>query len=310
MLNGKFKPFKLLGMALCASLFLFGAIGQTQAAIYTLGDSLSDAGALGFTYMNPTSLAPLAEGNVWVQYITKSTPAFCNDPKHCKLDRETFYYSSMGNNFAVGGAGVTFDSRDAQNSKSFTSLHFQIEALKHNHKLKKGDIVTVWMGSNDILAAAFEPTFDSAKSLAYVSRAGEIFKEEVTELSKTGAKILVITIPELGLTPLGDLTNSVVFLNQLTDLFNQKINKLAKLKNVIVIDSNLYFNDLLGSGDFDVSNIYCREAIIDPIHQCGDADTNPIIDDSGLPFVFADPIHPSNAVHHYIGEKLKSQLLH
>jgi outer membrane lipase/esterase len=310
MFNSKFKPIKLVGIVLCTSLFLFGAISQTQAAIYSLGDSLSDAGALGFTYTNPTSLDPLAEGNVWLQYIAKSTPAFCNDFKHCKLDKETFYYSRIGNNYAVGGSGVTFDSTDAQNPKSFTSLHFQIEALKHNHKLKNEDVITVWIGANDILAAAFEPTFNPAKSVAYVSRAGEIFKEEVTELSKTGAKLFVITIPELGLTPLGDMTNGVDFLNQLTVLFNQKISKLAKIKNVTIIDSNVYFGDVLTSRDFDTSNIYCSTAIIDFDHQCGDVATNPIIGDSGVPFVFADPIHPSNAVHRYIGEKLKSLLLH
>jgi phospholipase/lecithinase/hemolysin len=310
MFNSKFKPFKLVGRALCAGLFLFGAMSQTQAAVYSLGDSLSDAGALGFTYTNPTNSEPLAEGNVWVQYIAKSTPAFCNDVKHCKFDRETFYYSSMGNNYAVGGAGVTFDSTDALTSRNFTSLHFQIEALKHNHKLKKDDVITVWIGANDILAAAFEPTFEPAASLAYVSRAGEIFKEELTGLSNTGAKLFVITIPKLGMTPLGAATNGVDFLNQLTDIFNQKISKLANLKNVTIIDSNVYFSDVLTSREFDTSNTYCS-AIIDPVHQCGNIDTNPITGEtSGVPFVFADPIHPSNAVHRYIGEKLKSLLLH
>jgi outer membrane lipase/esterase len=312
MFKCELKFLKAIGIALCTSLFLLGTISQTQAAIYTLGDSLSDAGALGFTYTNPTNLDPLAEGNVWVQYIAKSTPAFCNDPNHCKLDKETFYYSSMGNNYAVGGAGVTFDSTDAQSPKSFTSLHFQIEALKHNHQLRKGDVITVWIGANDIIAAALEPTFDSAKSLAYVSRAGEIFKEEVAALSKTGAKIIVITVPQLGSTPLAVSVDGVDFLNQLTDVFNQKISKLAKLKNVNIIDSSVYFNDVLTSRDFDPSNTYCSTAIIDPDNQCG-GDNNPITakpSDPDVPFVFADPIHPSNAVHRYIGDKLKSLLLH
>lgn len=307
MFKDKFRPFKLICIVYCISAFLLGAVSQAQAAIYSLGDSLSDAGALGFTYTNPTSLEPLAEGNVWVQYIAKSTPAFCNDSKHCKFDRETFYYSSMGNNYAVGGAGVTFDSTDANLTRNFTSLHFQVEALEHNQKLKKNDVITVWMGANDILAAASDP----ATSVANVKKAGIVFKEEVAELAKSGAAIVVITIPQLGNTPLGlSADDGGVFLNQLTDLFNQKISKLAKLKNVTIIDSNVYFSDVLTSRDFDTSNIYCS-AIIDPTHQCGDIATNPITGNvSEVPFVFADPIHPSNAVHRFVGEKLKSLLIH
>lgn len=116
----------------CFTAALFFSVANADATIYSLGDSLSDAGALGFTYTNPVTLSPMAEGNVWVQYLGNSTPAFCNDPRHCTFDRNSYYYSSTGNNYAVGGAGVTFDSTDARLPRNYTSLHYQIVALLHH----------------------------------------------------------------------------------------------------------------------------------------------------------------------------------
>ncbi len=78
-----------------------------KAADYVLGDSLSDAGALGITYTNPASVSPWIWGTVWVQDIPgyTSTPVFCNAPQ-CAFNSQAFYYTNLtGNNYAVGGAG-------------------------------------------------------------------------------------------------------------------------------------------------------------------------------------------------------------
>jgi outer membrane lipase/esterase len=283
-------------------LTLFISVTNANATTYNLGDSLSDAGALGFTYTNPVSIKPLSEGKVWVQYLSNSIPAFCDDNRHCKFNNETYYYSDTGNNYAVGGAGVTFDSTDARLARNFTNLHAQIEALTHNHKLTSEDIVTVWMGANDVFAA----TADPYTSADVVKQTGEIFKSELKKLAKFGAKIYVITIPDLGQTPLGLYSSDGGrFLTELTEIFNSEISSLARVKNISLIDSNALFALLVASGDFDNSDIYCG-AIIDPKHICGNKRTNPAIpNNSDLPFIYADPVHPSNAVHKWIADTLQ-----
>jgi outer membrane lipase/esterase len=280
---------------------LFISVTNANATTYNLGDSLSDAGALGFTYTNPTSLRPLSEGKVWVQYLSNSIPAFCNDTRHCKFNNETYYYSDTGNNYAVGGAGVTFDTMDARLAINFTNLHAQIEALTHNHKLSDEDIVTVWMGANDILAA----TSDPYTSVDVVKQTAEIFRSEVKRLSKFGAKIYVITIPDLGQTPLGFNSGSGEFLTLLTEIFNSEISSLSRIKNISLIDSDALLALLVASGNFDNSDIYCA-AIIDPKHVCGNKRTNPLTSNNAdLPFIYADPVHPSNAVHKWIADTLQ-----
>ncbi len=268
-----------------------------NAEVYSLGDSLSDAGSLGFTYTNPATLSPLTRGQVWVQYLLSSTPAFCNDPKHCLFNNDTFYYTSTGNNYAVGGAGITFDSTDAQVKNNYTNLHSQIYALLHNHVIDKSDVITVWMGANDIFSAARNPN----TSVSQVAYAAQVFNTEIVNLAKTGANIYVFTIPDLGKTPLGQsASDGGTLLSELTDLFNGSI---SGLKNVTFIDSNAVFEKL--SQELSTSMIYCS-AIIDPKHICGDPKKNPINQDPTImPYLlFADPQHPSNAAHHSIAEYL------
>lgn len=295
----------LSSVVLVASLCL--SYGQANATIYTIGDSLSDAGALGFTYTNPFALRPLREGNVWVQYLTNSVPAFCNDPKHCRLDHQSFYYSSRGNNYAVGGAGINFDSTDIPLAPSYTSLHYQVEALMHNHELTPNDLVTVWIGANDIIAAATDPTLGG---VSFVIQAATTMKREVARLTRSGAKVIVISIPDIGATPLGLNSPSDVAkaLTELTKVFNGATRGVANFQNVTLIDSNQLYQQLLLSGEFDNTGIYCN-TIIDPNNVCGSA-TNPLqVKHPEPPLVYADPIHPSNAAHRWIGELMKT-LLH
>lgn len=297
------KAFTFLLMAASALLS-----ASAHAAIYHIGDSLSDSGALGFTYTNPVELSPLEEGRVWTQYVSNSIPAFCDDPKHCKWDPDTFYYTKRGNNYAVGGAGVTFDSTDILDSagniaKSYTSLHDQIHALTHNRALTAQDVITVWMGANDILAiAAGDPTLSESA----VAQVAEVFNAEIRRLAKFGARIYVVTIPDLGKTPLGSSSpDGGAFLTYLTTLFNDGISRLSSNGNVTMIDSNALLHSLLSSGNFDNTGIYCS-VIIDPWDLCGDPTTNPESSAKHvLPFVFADPIHPSYAAHRWIGLTIK-----
>lgn len=294
--NKQVTGFLAVGIALAM------AILPAKAEIYTLGDSLSDAGALGLTYTDPTAVSPLTEGKVWVQYLTDSVPAFCNDPNACPLNSSTLYYSKPGNNFAVGGAGVTFDSPDARAQKSYTDLHSQVYALLHGRNLTRDDVVTIWIGANDILDAARHPS----SSASYISAVVRTFQSELATLAAgvNGARIFVFTLPDLGTTPLGlSMSDGGKLLTELTAAFNQGISAVGE-SNVKIIDSTPIFTRLIQV--MATSSVYCSK-IIDPRHLCGNP-SNPLASalSAQAPLLFADPLHPSHAAHQYIANELSA----
>ncbi|HEX7914134.1 SGNH/GDSL hydrolase family protein [Rudaea sp.] len=267
-----------------------------RAEIYTLGDSLSDAGSLGITYTDPASVGPLVAGRIWIQNLTWSTPAFCAKRSKCAWSPNTYYYRD-GNNYAVGGAGVMFDSTDARTPNTFTSLGSQVASLIGSGKLKEGDAVTVLMGANDILAAAAKP--DNSQTV--VAHAAASFVQYVTALAAqpTQPHVYVFTIPDLGQTPIGrGAADGGALLSKLTQVFNDKITTgLGATPGVAFINSSTIFDEL--SQQLPGYPIYCAK-VIDPTHACGSS-TNPALP-SPVSLLFADPMHPSQAAHALIAD--------
>ncbi|GGH54137.1 hypothetical protein GCM10010975_10390 [Comamonas phosphati] len=271
-----------------------------NAEIYTLGDSLSDAGSLGITYTDPSGVNPLVAGSTWIQDLTLSTPAFCNDHKQCSWNPRTYYYRN-GNNYAVGGAGVMFDSTDARTPNTFTNLGAQVSALINSGKLKGGDAITVLMGANDVLAAAAKP---SSSQLAVVNAATS-FVHYVSALAAQPSHphVYVFTLPDLGQTPFGRSTaDSGASLSQLAQIFNSEITAgLRNTSGVKFIISSTIFGEL--SQQLLGYPIYCAK-VIDTTHVCGST-SNPVLQ-GPVNLMFADPLHPSRAAHAMIADRIRS----
>lgn len=292
---------RLVANLLATCFWFSAAITPALAELYVLGDSLSDVGALSITYTNPVSTSPYVNGKVWTQYLGNSISTFCNDPHQCPLNGKTFYYTNPGNNYAVGGAGITFDSPDAKAPTSYTSLHSQVAALLNSHRLQGGDIVAVWIGANDVLSAGR----NVSSSISKVNSAIHVFQSEMAILvsNANGARVYIFTLPDLGKTPLGfSSSDGGKLLTDLTMQFNQGISA-SLASNVYVIDSGAVFSQLRSL--MATSVIFCRK-IIDPNHDCGNA-SNPL--SPGIPpqanVLFSDPLHPSIAAHQFIANQLK-----
>jgi outer membrane lipase/esterase len=287
-------------LALGAFSLLAATAQPARAEIYTLGDSLSDAGSLGITYTDPSSVDPVVAGRIWIQDLTSSTPAFCNDHPQCSWDPRTYYYRD-GNNYAVGGAGVMFDSTDARTPHTFTSMGSQVSALINSGKLKGGDAITVLMGANDVLAAANKP----GSSQAVVVSAAASFVQYVSTLAAQPAhpRVYVFTLPDLGQSPLGrSSADGGAFLSQLTQLYNGEITAgLRNTSGVKFIVSSTIFGEL--SQQLLGYPIYCAK-VIDTTHVCGST-ANPVLPGPGN-LLFADPLHPSRAAHAMIADRVRN----
>ncbi|CAM4194541.1 SGNH/GDSL hydrolase family protein [Roseateles saccharophilus] len=273
---------------------------SARADIYTLGDSLSDAGSLDITYTDPAAVNPLVAGRIWIQDLTTSTPAFCAQRSKCPWDPRTYYYGA-GNNYAVGGAGVLFDSTDARTPNTYTSLGAQVASLIGSGKLREGDAVTVLMGANDIQAAAAKP--QSAQ--AVVVNAAAAFVQYVTALAAqpTHPRVYVFTVPDLGQTPIGrSAADGGAFLSQLTQVFNGEITTgLRTTPGVSFIISSVIFGEL--AAQLPDYPIYCAK-VIDLTHVCGSS-SNPVTP-SSTSLLFADPMHPSQVAHSMIAARLRN----
>ena len=294
---------------LVSSIFLITSTANAEngePANYVLGDSLSDAGALGITYTNSEPGPPRVWGKVWVQdipeYTSKST--FCRD-QVCNGSSDTtapFYYTRHGNNYAVGGAGVLFSSSDlGLINLANTDLPSQVSALIHNagytQSSNKHDHIFVWIGANDIAFAAQL----SSHSKLFVHEAASTYVAAVSALA--GAcplcKIYVISIPYLGDTPLAQWEATKHKLNALTRMFNEEISMLQSSR-VTYIEINHFLNAQNLGTDL---RTWCTTGI-DPGHIC--PSTENLIKAGPSATIYADPAaHPITTIHAYIAGILK-----
>jgi outer membrane lipase/esterase len=80
----------------------------------------------------------------------------------------------------------------------------QIDAQQAESALGAGDLVTVMVGANDILAQyAQYPAVSEADLIANVEAAGAETGRQVNRITDTGAKVLLSTIFDMGVTPFG-----------------------------------------------------------------------------------------------------------
>ena len=83
-------------------------------------------------------------------------------------------------------------------------LAAQIDAQQAESPLHEGDMTTVLIGANDVIAQyAQYPTLSEAELIANVEAAGAETGRQVNRIVDTGAKVLLATILDIGVTPFG-----------------------------------------------------------------------------------------------------------
>jgi len=178
-----------------AALLAAGAAGAIPyPKIYAFGDSLSDAGNIyaytkGFEPVSPPySAGRFSNGQIWVQDLSAS------------VGLGVLKASLLGGtDYAAGGATTGTSSVHTANASDLPS---QLASFQSNvPKPNTGSLFTLWIGSNDLLAILSSKLSASATTTAV----NQILANEKTFLGglvKLGAKhILVLTVPDLGLTP-------------------------------------------------------------------------------------------------------------
>jgi len=186
-----------------APVFLIAAGAASMNAdsfstIYAFGDSLSDAGKDFIATGGAIPGAPYVDGHftngpVWVQDLSNSLGL---GPLTASLQG--------GNDFAYGGAtsGTIANGVHTANQSDLTGAGGQISQFEALHSTADPNaLYTIWIGAND-LADILGSGASGATAAAEVGSAVANVDSAIDSLAGKGAKdFLVVTVPNLGLTP-------------------------------------------------------------------------------------------------------------
>ena len=181
----------LLTLALAAP-----ARAAPYSAIYAFGDSLSDVGniyaASGNTFPPPPyANGQFTNGPVWLQTVSAGLGLAPLAPS-----------LRGGTDYAYGGAQSGATPVHAANATDLTGAGAQIsQYLAARPVSDPAALYTVWVGSNDVNAILRAGLAPAAVGAALGQVAANI-ESAVVALASTGARnVLVVGVPNLGLTP-------------------------------------------------------------------------------------------------------------
>lgn len=196
-------------------------------------------------------------------------------------------------------------------------LAAQIRAFTAGDSIHRDDLATVLVGMNDVLEAyAAFPAESEEELVRRVEAAGQRTAEHVNELAAAGARVLVSTSPDLGVTPFARAEDEEhgntrsALLTRLGDAFNRSMR--LKLVNDGSKIGLLLLDDLLRSmvrvpgayGLRDVEKAVCADTVALP--NCSD---QTLISSDNTPtpttatYLWADDKRPSLSLHNSLGSQ-------
>jgi hypothetical protein len=138
------------------------------------------------------------------------------------------YYGILFPECNPGGAASTTGQMRAVAGAHAADLKQQISSFEANDAFVDGTLVTVLIGQHDVLDQYLAikdgtTTFDDATKV--LEAAGTALSVQVNRIAKAGGKVLIATVPDLGLTPFGRNEGEAgsESLTQLARSFNNKL---------------------------------------------------------------------------------------
>ena len=189
----------------------------------------------------------------------------------------------------------------------------QVDAQVASSGFSATDLVTVLAGANDILAQYRQfPTLSEAQMIGTVEQAGATLAGQVNRIGTLGGKVLISTVPDLGLTPFALAekaahpdTDRAALLTRLTARFNSKL-RLGLVNDGRMI--GLLFTDELLQGIVKNPSVYAFvnviNAVCDPVKapQVTACSSQTLVTaGSGETYLWADSLQLSPGGHRNLG---------
>ncbi len=195
----------------------------------------------------------------------------------------------------------------------------QVSAFQAGDTFNGNDLVTIWVGAYDVLNDyKANGTGDEPALLADMQAAGATLANTVNAIAATGAKVVLLTMPDMGVSPFafaeqqrGDFDRQKL-LSDMSNSFNLGlrstiINDGSKIALVLVDDYTR--NTVRSPGSFGLISVPNQSyACLDsaPLPTCTTDTLNPD-PSTGLTatasFLWADATHLAPSAHNYIGNQ-------
>lgn len=298
----RFTLTAVLGIGLLAG--CGGGTSQVDAfvpdRILNFGDELSlltaDGKKYGTNFVDDTNVLKCNSSPIWIQTLAAR---YAMVYTQCNPDNSA---NTTARTLAVNGATVD-------------GLATQIQGFLAGDSIQSQDLVTVLIGMHDILDAyASYPTDSEAVLTARLQAAGTRAAAQVNALAEAGARVLVSTAPDVGLTPFALAENALhgdgrsALITRLTNAFNRSMR--LELTNDGSRIGLLLMDDLLRSmvrvptyyGIVDIKTPVCASSVTLP--DCSNktlipADTVPT--PTIVSYLWADATRPAATIHTQLG---------
>ncbi len=261
---------------------------QPFSRIFVFGDSLSDTGNFyqlsGGAPPAPYFQGRFSNGRVWVEQLA--------DALGMNI--------TPGDNYAVGGATTGFSNyKDGFNGRDYPGLLDEIASFTatRNAAEAQGALFVVWAGANDFFVA-----LESGQAPAdLIGNGVGNTVLAIQQLWQSGARhILVVNLPDLGLTPFARALNIEAPVTQLSAAYNQ------------ALDSALDSLASMGIPTIRVDAFATLQEMANQPAQFGFTNvTDPLMYVGGNPaqFLFWDPVHPTTTGHAVFAEAAADSLI-
>ena len=198
----------------------------------------------------------------------------------------------------------------AQPGNKVADLPAQLAAVQ-GAAFNERDLALMQVGMNDILELYARYPAESSASLIDQARSrAQVYGQAINTLAQSGPAVVVLTVPDLGLTPFaraqntstGDATRSKL-LSQLTDAFNSRMSVTlindGRLIGLVFIDIETQ-NMFRFPNNFALTNVL--DAVCLPAAALPDCRTNTLATGAtSTNYMWADDLRPSPAVQSRMG---------
>lgn len=313
---------KLAYCALVCGLFLGqSALASDFSKTVFFGDSLSDTGRIKDIV---GQISPAFASALQPSFITNPDPAWTSvlaTGYNTKADPHTLA-NTAGTNYAVGGArsGETVNWNGLISVPS-TSEQIQSYLSAHQGKADPNALYTVWIGSNNLIAAA-----QTANPQAAIVKSANATFADIQTLHQAGAKhILVPNIPDIGLTPRAIFAEKVLGMTGMQNnaraaaqFYNNQLFTALNGSQANIIAANTFgllqevVKNPTAFGFKNTTGVACQM----PARTTGADDpastslactrANLTEADANETYLFADDIHPAGRTHRILAQYYRS----
>jgi hypothetical protein len=293
-------------VALCALLACGGSGTQEPFRpdrVLAFGDELS--------YLEP-------DGRKYSINAFKIIAGTVNNEDTTMLDctRNPMWVQVVASNFGLpfdrclGAATVARSQILAQPGQKAGDLPAQLAAVQ-GAALNQNDLALVMLGMHDILELYGRYPAESADVLLAEARSrATVYGERINALAQTGPAVVVLTVPDLGLTPFaraqnlstGD-TNRGNLLSDLTATFNNRMSVTLINDGRLI---GLIYADVETQNEFRFPSSFSLTNVLDPACQSTaplpDCQSNTLVTDAtAAGYMWADDLRPGPTVQARLG---------